>query len=101
MSNTLQSILESGQEVRIVRIDFSAAFDMADHNGILHKLSSVSIGGFLLSTSTQLESNRPQHVMVDSCRSKLVTSCQESRKGVFVPIIAPHLHLKAFFHSEE
>ena len=44
VSNTLQSALESGQEARIVQ-DFSAAFDMVNHQGILYKLSSVSIGG--------------------------------------------------------
>ena len=31
MSRTLQSALESGQEARIVQIDFSAAFDGVNH----------------------------------------------------------------------
>ena len=35
LSHTLQSALESGQEVRIVQIDFSAAFDRVNHLGIL------------------------------------------------------------------
>ena len=30
-----------GQEVRIVQIDFSAAYDRVDHPGILYKLGSV------------------------------------------------------------
>ena len=30
VSHTLQSALESGQEARIVQIDFSAAFDLID-----------------------------------------------------------------------
>ena len=30
----LQSALESGQEARIVQIDFSAAFDRVNHQGI-------------------------------------------------------------------
>ena len=38
MSHTLQSALESGQEARIVQIDFSAAFDRVNHLGILYKL---------------------------------------------------------------
>ena len=33
MSHTLQSALESGQEARIVQIDFSAAFDRVNHRG--------------------------------------------------------------------
>ena len=31
LSHTLQSALESGQEVRIVQIDVSAAFDRVNH----------------------------------------------------------------------
>ena len=45
MSHTLQSALESGQEARIVHIDFSAAFDWVNHQGILYKIFSVDIGG--------------------------------------------------------
>ena len=41
MSDTLQSALESGQEARIVLIDFSATFDRVNHFGILYKLCSV------------------------------------------------------------
>ena len=38
VSNTLESALESGQEGRIGQIDFSAAFERANHLGILYKL---------------------------------------------------------------
>ena len=55
-----------------MQIDFSAAFDRVNHQGILHKLCSVGIGGSVLSILTQFLSNRPQQVMVDGCRSKLV-----------------------------
>ena len=53
VSHTLQSALESGQEARIVQINFSAAFDRVNHQGILYKLSSVGIGGSVLSVLTQ------------------------------------------------
>ena len=53
VSHTLQSALESGQEARIVQIDFSAAFDRVNHQGILYKVSSVGIGGSVLSVLTQ------------------------------------------------
>ena len=72
MSHMLQSALDSGQEARIVEIDFSAAFDRVNHPGILYKLCSVGNGGSLLSVLTQFLSNRSQHVMVDDSRSKLV-----------------------------
>ena len=35
VAHTLQSALEIGQEARIVQIDFSAAFDRVNHQGIL------------------------------------------------------------------
>ena len=72
VSHTLQSALESGQEARILQIDFSAAFDTVNDLGILYKLCSVGIGGSVLSILTQFLSNRSQLVMVDGCRSKLV-----------------------------
>ena len=67
VSHTLQSAMESGQEARIVQIDFSAAFDRVNHLGILYKLGSVCIGGSVLSILTQFLSNRLQQVMVDDC----------------------------------
>ena len=70
VSHTLHSALESGQEARIVHIDFSAAFDRVNHLGILYKLCSVIIGGSVLSILTQFLLNQSQHVMVDGCRSK-------------------------------
>ena len=72
VSHTLQSALESGQEARVVQIDFSTAFDRVNHLSILYNLCSVGIGGSVLSILTQFLSNRSQQVMVDGCRSKLV-----------------------------
>ena len=53
VSNTLQSALRSGQEARILQIDFSEAFDRVNHLGILYKLCSAGIGGSVLSILTQ------------------------------------------------
>ena len=53
VSHTLQSALESGQEARIVQIDFSASFDRVNHQGILYRLVSEGIMGSLLSVLTQ------------------------------------------------
>ena len=71
-SHALQTALDSGQEARIVQIDINAAFDRVNHQGILYKLCSVGIGGFVLSILTQFLSDRSQNVIVDGCRSKLV-----------------------------
>ena len=81
VSHTLQSALESGQEARIVQIDFSATFDRVNHQGILYKLCSVGIGGSVLSALTQFLSSRSKQVMVDGCRSKLVNVVSGSVLG--------------------
>ena len=84
VSHTLQNALESWQEARIVQIDFSAALNRVNHQGILYKLCSVGIGCSVLSILTQFPSNRSQDVMEDGCHSKLVlTSCQECHREVF------------------
>ena len=72
VSHTLQSALESEQEVMIVQIDFSAAFDRVNHRGILSMLCSVGIGGSVLSMLTPFRSNRSQYGIVDGCQCKLV-----------------------------
>ena len=82
MSLTLQSALDSGQEARIVHIDFSAAFDRVNHQGILYRHCSVCNGGSVLTILAQFLSNCSQHVMVDGCPSKLVMF-QECRRAVF------------------
>ena len=54
-----------------MQIDFSAAFDRVNHQGILHRLCS-RYWRFCVVHTTQFLSNRSQHVMVDGCQSKLV-----------------------------
>ena len=55
-----------------MQIDFRAAFDRVNHQGILYRLCSVGIESSVLSILSQFLSNRSQHVMVDGCQSKLV-----------------------------
>ena len=88
--HTLQSALESGQQARNVQIDFSAAFDRVNHQGILYKLCSVGIGGSFFSILTQFLSNRSQHVMVNGCWSKLVNVVSGVQKG---SVLGPLLFL--------
>ena len=84
MLYTLQSALESGQEARIVQIDFSAALHRVNHQVILYKLFSVGIGGSALSILTQFLSNRSQHVMVDNGGVHWLTSYHECRRAMFL-----------------
>ena len=56
-----------------MQIDFSVAFDMVNHQGILYMLCSVGIEGSLLSILTQFLSNGSQHVMVDGSRIDVIS----------------------------
>ena len=96
--HTLQSALESLQEARIVQIDFSAAFDCVNHQGILYRLCSVGIVGSVLSILTQFLSNRLQHIMVDGCGSKLV-DVSGVPQGSVLGLSLFLLYTRAFFHS--
>ena len=80
VSHTQQSALESRQEARTVQIDFTAAFDRVNHQGILYRLCSVGIEGSVLPILTQFLSNRSQHVMVDGVGVNWLTLCQECRR---------------------
>ena len=93
VSHTLQSALERGQEARIVQVDYSTAFERVSHQGNLYKLCFVGIGGYMLSILTQFPSDRSQHVMVDSCASKLVNVVSGVPQG---SVLGP-----AFFHFGE
>ena len=97
LSHILQSALESGQEARIVQIDFSAAFDRVNHQGILYKLCSMGIGGSVLSILTRFLSNRSQHVMVDSCRSKLANIISGVPQGSVLGPLLFVLHTSKLF----
>ena len=70
--------------------DFSAAFDRVNHLGIFYKLYSVGIRGSVLSILTQFVSNRSQQVMVDGCRSKLITVESDVPQG---SVLGPLLFL--------
>ena len=98
VSHTLQSALESGEEARLVQIDFSAAFNRVNHLGILYKLCSVGIGGSVLSILTQFHQIDHSKLWWMVVEVNCLTLYQECRKAVFWPIIVPPVHFPAFFH---
>ena len=81
----------------IVKIDFRAAFDRVDHQGILYKLGAVGIGGSVLSILTQFLSNRSQHVMMDGYRSKLINVVSGMPQGNVLSRYCSSCTLRSFF----
>ena len=82
MSLTLQSALKSGHEASIVQIDFGAAFDRVNQQGILYKFNFVGIVGSVLSILILFLSNRSLHLMVGGCSEIWLKLCQECSRAV-------------------
>ena len=80
-----------------MQINFSAAFHSVNHQGIIDKLSSVGIGGSVLSVLTQFLSNRSQYVLVDGCRSKLVNVMSGVPQGSVLGPLLFLLHTSELF----
>ena len=96
-SHTLQSALESGQEARIVQIDFSAAFDRVNYLGILYKLCTVGIGGSVLSILTQFLSNPSSTLWWMIVGVNWLMLYQECRRAVFWASYCSSCTLRSFF----
>ena len=65
-----------------------------------HKLSSVGIGGSVLSALTQFLSNLSQYVLVDGCRSKLVNVVSGVPASVLGPLLSFCTPRKFFLSGE-
>ena len=65
ISNTVQKALDLGQEVRMIGLDFSAAFDRVNHKALLFKLKQLGIGGPFFNILSEFLSNRMQQFVVD------------------------------------
>ena len=89
--SVLHFTLSSGEykEARIVQLDFSAAFESTNHQGILFKLCTVGIGDSVQSVLTQFLFKRSQYVVVDGCRSNLVNVVSgEPQDSVLGPTVS-------------
>ena len=85
--------MESGQEDRIVQIDFSAAFDGVNYQGIVYKLCSLGNGGSVVSLLTKVLSNQSQLLWWTVAIVNWPTSCQECCRVVLPPVIVPPVSL--------
>ena len=65
----LISLIESGENVDVIYLDFSKAFDRVDHTILLHKLKKNGIVGKTLAWIKSFLTGRLQRVSVNSCLS--------------------------------
>ena len=61
----VQKALDSGCEVRMACLDFSAAFNWVNHEALVFNLRQLGVGGPFLTILTEILSNRLQKVVVD------------------------------------
>ena len=65
--------MDCGRESYLVQLDFSAAFDRVSHDGLIFKLRSAGVGGWLLSICREFLTNRRQRVVVDGAYSEWIS----------------------------
>lgn len=69
ITHHIQVALDRGQEVRLAQIDFSAAFDMVIHSGLLKKLKRIGMRGPIFSVLKQFLTSRKHRVKIDGSYS--------------------------------
>ena len=65
ITSFVQKALDSGCELHVVGLDFSAAFNWVNHEALVFKLRQLGVGGPFLSILNEFLSNRLQRVVVD------------------------------------
>ena len=61
--------MDEAAESIVLSIDFSAAFDIVNHEGLLYKLDAAGVGGSLLDVIRNFLSGRTRQVVVDGAQS--------------------------------
>ena len=69
ISSAVQKSLDLGHEVRLIGLDFSAAFDRVNHEALIFKLRQLGVGGPFLNIIIEFLTNRKQRVVVDGKHS--------------------------------
>ena len=75
-------LIDLGESVDVVLLDFSKAFDRVDHETLLIKLNNLGIGGKVLAWIKAWLSDRRQRVCLPNGRSELAKSDLWSPTGL-------------------
>ena len=80
--------LDSGGELALVQIYFSAAFDRVNHGGLVFKLRKAEVGGMILKVFQNILSSRTQRVKVDGvCSSSVDVVSNVPQRSVLGPLL--------------
>ena len=69
ISHKIYKSLENGQDMCLVAIDATAAFDKVCHDGLIHKLKCKGVGGQLLNWFMSYLTDRKQRVIINGQHS--------------------------------
>ena len=89
----LGASLDAGNEIDVIYLDFSKAFDSVPHGKLLHKLSLFGIQGPLRAWFTDYLNSRSQRVVIDGTFSSWVPVTSGIPQGTWGPILGPFLFL--------
>ena len=87
--NDLSASLNSGNQIDLLLLDFSKAFDIVSHPHLLHKLSTHGIRGPLLNWISDFLNDRQQQVLLQNERSWSSSVMSGVPQG---SVILPSLH---------
>ena len=74
ITDSIYKALDSGNDVAMVYLDISKAFDKVWHKGLLYKLQCFGVGGYLLRWIGNYLSNRHQRVVLNGQESSILFS---------------------------
>ena len=98
MSHHLQVGMDRDMKGRLVKLDFSAAFDRVSPGGLLYKLRSVGVGGQFLAIVSEFHSDRRQHVRLDGKIRASVNVVSKVYQGSDLEPLLLILYTSELFH---
>jgi len=69
-----QRALNSGSDLALIQLDFSAAFDIVNHKSLLYKLQDSGVDGVFFEVLENFLAGRTRRVKCDGMRSSVYSS---------------------------